>query len=537
MKTLIKNGLIYDGKGKTPYKADIFIENDIIAEIKPSDGEGQAYNSDLVIDAKSKAVTPGFIDTHRHCDIAVINDPAFAKLELSQGITTAIGGNCGLAPVPVSHKSKLQTADFIEPCLGRAKNNMEYRSFKEYLNAVENANPKINTGFLIGAGTLRAAIKGYGSGNFSKEEMNMAQGYIADAMQAGAFGLSMGIMYIPECFSSTDEMITLAKTAGKHNGVLSCHIRGEGDSLVESVQEVIKISKKAEIPLNISHFKSTGLSNFNSNIHRAIELVEKARLDKQDVTVDFYPYTYGATTMMSLLPPQFMKKTVNETLISLGDKTVRAKLKQELSAKHEGWDNMVEAIGFERIIISSVTKENNKQFVSKDVAQATSEIGFKDCVEFICDLMIEENGKVGIIVMSMAQEDVDTVAKLPYSFLISDSLYTNTDMPHPRLNGSYGRFINDYVLKRNVVDIQTAIKKMTLLPALRYGINDRGRIEVGKIADINIFNPTVFKDNATFTNSKAICTGMDMVLINGAIAFDSENVNAPKKSLVFRKQV
>lgn len=523
MKTLIKNGLLYDGSGENPYHANILIQDKHIVEIS----KNEELSADCILDAIGKVVTPGFVDVHRHCDIAVLEDYRFGELELAQGITTAIGGNCGLASFPSTDKFRTELCNFIEPCLGRAEKNQTYYAFADYINAVKEAAPRINIGSLIGIGAVKTAIKGYENTPFSANEMKLATEYITSGMEQGAFGISMGIMYTPECFSSRDEMVMLANAASKQNGILSCHIRGEGNSLVSSVIEAIEISERASIPLNISHFKATGLSNLNSTIYRAIEVIDKARARGLPITVDFYPYTAGATTLFSLLPPEYLKKDSDETLASLMQNQTRDKLKADLNKKHDNWDNMVESIGFERVILNSMSKESNKDIVGKSLADAATARGYTDIVQFVCDLLIDENGKIGIILQSMTQDDVDAVAKLPYSALISDSLYGKTDMPHPRLYGTTARFLSNYVLKRKVLDFKTAIHKMTKLPAERFGISGRGSLAVSQYADINIFSPNLFFDAATFATPTLLCKGMDTTLINGQIAMQNGRISAP----------
>lgn len=515
MRKLISGGTIYDGTGSTPYTADILIEGDRIEKI----GWFPHAKVDEIINAEGMAVTPGFIDSHRHSDIAAIVDPSFGDIELAQGISTTLSGNCGLAPVPSEGQTRKQLYDFIEPCLGAAPSDLKLDGFKDYLDALEAVHPYINIGGMVATGAVKIAAKGFDKTPFTASEMERAQRYIIEAMEAGAFGISTGIMYTPECYSTGEEFIKLLSPAAKYGRVLTCHIRGEGDILVSSVEEVIEIAKKAELPLNISHFKAVGCKNWSNSIFRAIEKIETARARGQDVTVDFYPYTGGSTTLMSLIPPECVMPDIEDTLRALSTREGINKLRAALAYPHENWDNMVLAIGWERIIISSVTKQSNRQYQGRSIHDICESLGCKDEVEFISNLLVDEQGKVGIIIMSMSQADLDVVAKLPYSMVISDALYGAAECPHPRLYGSFSKIIREYVIERSLLSMECAVNKMTGMTAERFKIPYRGKIKEGNYGDLNIFIPELVMDHAKFGDSKQISTGMDVVLIGGEVVW------------------
>ena len=528
MRTLIKNGLVYDGSGDKPFRKDILIRNGVIEAVTENTETAgtEAPSADSggleVIDAKGLVVTPGFIDTHRHCDIDALYNPEFGRLEMAQGLTTVIGGNCGLAPIPAPKQYRRAIYDFIEPCLGIAPEEMALERFSDYLEELGKRDLPLHVGSLIATGTLKAAIKGYGKGPFTGPEMEQAKAYIREGLEAGAAGLSMGIMYQPECYSARAEIQELISAAAPFGRPLACHIRGEGDNLVSSVKEVIEVTGAAGVPLNISHFKATGVKNWGSEIYKAIELIDAARAAGQDVTVDFYPYCGGSTTLISLLPPAVMEDSVEMTLKKLGTERGKEELRREIYREHTGWDNMVTAIGWERILLSSVTKEANRKFTGKNFREAASLAGYEEPADFCSDLLAEEQGKVGIIVLSMSQEDVDTVARLPYSMVISDSLYGVSDCPHPRLYGSFPKIIREYVRERGVLTMEEAVKKMTLLPAKRLSLEGRGMIKEGYHADINVFDPEKVRDYAVYENPKQLCSGFRMIMVDGMIAVSDD---------------
>lgn len=508
---LIHGGLVYDGLGGKPSKMDISIENGEICETGQINPE--RFEPNEVINATGKIVTPGFIDIHRHCDIAALCDQSFGEVELMQGITSAVTGNCGLAPVPCSSHNREALLRYIEPCLGY-DDNLELSSFSDYFSALESKDLPINIGSLVALGAVKIAVKGFAKTKFTTAEMADAKALITDAMKAGALGLSMGLMYVPECYSSLDELSELASAIAAYDGVLATHIRGEGDYLTESIAEVIEIARRAEVPLHISHFKSTGIKNWGNKIHQAIELIEVARAAGQDISVDFYPYEGGSTTLQSLLPPSVLGASPKETISFLSGSKGKQKLKDEIYKQHDGWDNMVTGIGWDRIIISSVESEKNKIFLGLSVTEACKKVGISEPSDFVCDLLSEEKGNVAVILLSMSQEDIETVARLPYSMLISDSLYGGGDNPHPRLYGSFPKLIRDYVLERKTLSLENAIMKMTSMPAKRMGLKNRGLIERGNLADLLVFKPENLCDHASFEKPKQLSSGIDYAIIS-----------------------
>ncbi len=509
---LIKKGLIYDGSGCLPYQGDILINGETIVGIAPDIEKEGAW----IINAEGKAVTPGFIDIHRHCDIAPFTNPHFGETELAQGITTTFVGNCGLAPVPSTEECRKELYDYLEPVIGTAPGDLAFETYEDYGKALGAADLPINMGFFAASDSIKVALKGFGNKAYTEEELIKAQEYVKDAMTQGAFGVTLGIMYQPECYSSQEELIAVVKAVGESGGILCTHIRGEGDSLVESVEEVIHVASKAGVPLHISHLKSTGIKNWNRKIFEAIEKINEARNAGQDVTADFYPYDGGSTTLQSLLPPTVMEESSEALVKGLSGPEGKQRLQSELGRFHSGWDNMSESIGWDRIIISSVTRDKNAFMQGQTIAALAEQLGYEVPSDLVADLLVEEKGKVGIIVLSMSQEDVDAVARLPFTVLISDSLYGGDGKnAHPRLLGTTARFINDFVLKRRVLSMEEAIKKMTFLPAKRMGLEDRGLLKPGYHADILVFQPEKFLDHADYTGKHDPCTGMELVLMGG----------------------
>ena len=293
-RILIQNGTLYDGLGGQPYQADLLVQDDRIAQIAP----GITEPADQVIDATGKAVTPGFVDIHRHHDAKPLNDPHFGEVELAQGITTAVAGNCGISmtPRPESDEAAKEYYSFEEAVMGPIGLDGPH-TYRDYLAALHKADLPLNVAAMIGTGTVKICVKGFADTPYTQQELDDARALIEDAMAAGAPGVSLGIMYLPECYSSTDEFAYILEPVGRYHRVITTHIRGEGDSMVQSVREVIEIARRVGCALEISHFKSCGMKNWGKDIHTAIADIEAARAEGMDVTVDFYPSEGGSTAL------------------------------------------------------------------------------------------------------------------------------------------------------------------------------------------------------------------------------------------------
>jgi N-acyl-D-aspartate/D-glutamate deacylase len=528
MNILVKNGTVYDGSGAPPLqKTDVLIEGGVVRSVRPGIPDSAVASPDEIIDASDRVVTPGFVDMHRHADVACLVNENFGKTELAQGITTAINGNCGIAPIPAPENPqwRAELYRYIEPVVGPVSAGLPFGSYREYAVAMKSRRFPLNIGFLAGAGAIKTFVKGFAKGPFTAAEMEKAQSLVEEAMLAGARGLSFGIMYQPECYSDAAELAQLATAAAKHGGILCAHIRGEGDSLVRSVEEMIEVADRAGIPLNISHFKATGIQNWRSAIYRAIDRIEAARAKGQQVTADFYPYDGGSTTLLSLVPPSVLEESTAALVAKLsrkkGIETGIELLRRETAKKHDNWDNMALSIGWDRVVISSPCLEKNEDCRGRNMSQIAQQRGLADEAELLADLIASEGGRTGIIVLSMAQEDIDTVAVLPWTCLISDSLYSGGSSPHPRLNGAFPKFLREYVREKKLLSMETAIAKMTGIPAGRMGLS-RGLIKEGAAADVLVFDPATFTDNADYANPLPPASGMGTVIINGEIATDTD---------------
>ncbi|MDR2746404.1 MAG: amidohydrolase family protein [Treponema sp.] len=529
MDLCIRDGLIVDGLGNPPFRGDILVEGGRIRELRrrtedrrqeghpPEDRRPGAVNETETIEAGGALVCPGFIDLHRHCDVAALGED-FGLIELSQGISSCFVGNCGMSPVPNEPATRQALEDYLAPCLG-SFGGERFSSHGEYLARLQSAPLPLNLGFYAGMGALRIAAKGFDSGPYTQAEMDRAQCLLREALDRGAFGMSIGLMYVPEVYSGADEIAALASVMKGGGGILCTHMRWETERLPEAVKEVIGIAKRAEIPLEISHFKAAGPKAWRGALRAAIDIIEAERARGMDITVDFYPYDCGSSTMMQMLPPSFLAGGTGKAIAGLNKPENVEKLRKLLAEGEENWDNLSQTIGWDRTIISSVNLEENRKFLGKSVSACTRDYGYRDEAEMAAALMYSENGKVAIINRSMSAEDIDTIARLPYSSLVSDALYGDMKNPHPRLYGAFPRFLREFVLDRKVLELPAAIQKMTSQPAKRLGLGDRGVLRPGCRADILIFEPENFRDQADYLSPTRLATGLDYAIINGKTAY------------------
>lgn len=508
---LLKNGIIYDGTGKKGFQADLLIEGDRIAKIGRDLTEAET-----VIDVSGKVVCPGFIDIHRHCDAKPLLNCDFGRRELTQGITTAVIGNCGISLVPAPSDDMIarELYDFNEAVLGPVTLDFP-RSFEEYVERLKKVPLPVNMGVMIGTGSVRVSVKGFTDQPFTRRELEQGRQLIEDALIRGALGASVGIMYLPECYTSIEEFVYLLEPLGRYHRILTAHIRGEGDSLLESVAEVIEIARRVGCALEISHFKSCGMANWRKKIKEAILLIDNARKLGQDITCDFYPYEGGSTSLTTMLPPVFVRGNMTDALRRLGTREGEEEFRKSSRIPYRDWDNYCITLGWDRIIISGVIKEKYQKMRGMTMTAAASQFGYADPEALAAEMMYEENGKTAIINMSMCQDDIDEIARLPYSGIISDAIYAETDTPHPRMFGAFPKIIREYVNERKILSLETAIYKMTGLPAKRMQIEDRGVLQEGFYADILVFDPDKFRDNANFGNPAVLSSGITCLFLNG----------------------
>lgn len=524
---IIKDGTIVDGTGNPWFKADLGINNGKIAKV----GRLDLSEAEKAIDAKGLVVCPGFIDIHSHSDLSVFFNP---KLEstIRQGITTLVTGNCGISLAPVNPTRKDLLLKYLSPFLppnGELK--IDWNTFTEYLTWLEETKISANIASLVGHGSVRIAVMGLEGRDPTLEELEEMKALVAEAMEAGAFGMSTGLIYPPGIYSKTAELIELCKVVAKYGGIYASHIRGEGTTLIEAVKEAIIIGEEASIPVEISHHKAAGKPNWGKT-RETLRLMKEARARGVDVACDQYPYNAGMTSLATLLPPWVHVGGMEEMLKRLRSSEERRRIKKDIEQGIPGWENFISDCGWENIYVSSVTTKGNKGLEGKSLAEI-AKIKKKDEFTALFDLLLEEEGKATMVLFMMDEEDIcrvmtnnlqmvgtDGWAVAPYGIL-------GVGKPHPRFYGTYPKVLGEYVREKGILSLEEAIRKMTSFPAQRIGLRDRGLIREGTWADIVVFDFERVKDRATYQNPHQYPEGIRYVIVNGKVIIDEgENTGA-----------
>lgn len=507
---LIKNGTVFDGGGGEPFEADIGIAGERIVLL---DKNLKIKNQKLkkIIDAEGLAVAPGFIDTHAHSEFTLLADP-HAEGKVFQGITTEINGNCGVSAAPLYEAA----FEHREQDLKELGIKERWSNFNEYFNILNKKGITVNFATLAGHGNIRASVVGYENRKPDTQELLKMQSMLNASIAEGAIGLSTGLIYPPGVYSDTKELIALAKTFFEKNMIYTSHMRSEGESLIDSIKEIISIGKEAGCKVHISHIKTSGKANW-SKIDEAISLIERAQQNSIKLTCDRYPYTASSTDLDAIMPSWTYEGGTDKELERLNTPAVLERIRKEVLQRHQEDDY------WERVNVSSVQFENNKWMEGKTLSSIAQKLS-KHPVDALFYILAAEKLRAGAIFFSMSEDNLLRFLSLPYVMIGSDSSarsstgITCTGKPHPRGFGSFSRFLGRYVREKKIMPLNEAIRKITLLPSQVFGLRNRGRIQEGFYADIVLFDPDLINDKATFDSPFLKPEGIYYVFVNGKAA-------------------
>lgn len=505
---LIRGCNVYNGSGDDGFVAEVCISGERIECVVKAPGR-YGGRAGKIIEAKGLSLAPGFIDTHAHSEFTLIADHR-AEGKVFQGVTTEINGNCGLSAAPLLGGAREQR----EHDLKEMGIKERWATFGEYFRVMEKMHPAINYATLVGHGNIRASVIGYDEREPDEEGMREMRLLLKKGISEGAIGLSTGLIYPPGVYAKTDEIIGLTEDISQH--IYATHMRSEGDALLEAIKETLKIGKASGIRVHISHIKTGGQANWGK-IDEAISVMEQALGEGVQLTCDRYPYTAASTDLDAVLPSWTYAGGAEEELRRLKNEKGRYAIRGELLARHpedEYWD---------RIAISSLHLESNKWMEGKTVLALSNKAG-KSPVDFLLDLLVEEKLRIGAIFHSMSENNLARFLSLPYAMIGSDSAARSMDgptckgKPHPRGFGTFPRFLGRYARDQRLMGIGKAVHKMTMLPAMTFGLKRRGRIMPGYMADLVIFDEQGIKDRATFEEPFLKPEGIHYVLVNGSPA-------------------
>ncbi|MFL6301498.1 MAG: amidohydrolase family protein [Terriglobales bacterium] len=512
---LVRNGRVFDGSGNPWFRADIGIVGDRITFIGPADEKATAKQ---VIDAKDLIVAPGFIDMLGQSETTLFVDKR-AVSKLTQGITTEITGE-GDSVAPTSAAVLAEDKEYYE----HYKINPDWRSLEQYFNRLEKLQPGINLGTYVGATQVRKLVIGNDNRPPTADELKKMTDIVDDAMSDGAMGVSSALIYAPANYAKTDELIALAKIASKYGGIYATHMRNEGDTEIDALNETFRIAREANIPVEIFHFKSSGKENWGK-MPQMIAAIEKARAEGLDITADQYPYTAAATSLDAIVPPEYKAGGRDAFVVRLQDPKQRAEIRKAVESG-ENFENWVRGTGGPQgILITDVLQNDLKKYQGKTVADLGKMMN-KDPLDAAFDLIVQSHDNTGAVYFSMNEQDVKLAMRQPWVSVDNDASGVSPDgilgesKTHPRAYGTFPRILGKYVRDEKNLTMADAIRKFTSLPAQRMKLRDRGLIKPNYFADITIFNPDTVKDVATYEDSNRPSQGIEYVIVNGVISID-----------------
>jgi N-acyl-D-amino-acid deacylase len=507
---IIKDGTIYDGSGRAPFKADLAIKGDKVVKI----GDLSRAKATTIIDATGMAVAPGFINMLSWSVDSLIVDPRSLS-ELKQGVTTQIMGEGG-SMGPLNDRMKKQMKDEQ----GDLKYDIVWTTLADYLMYLEKRGVSQNVASFVGATTIRQYVLGEADVQPTPEQMQQMRDLVEKEMRAGALGIGSSLIYAPAFYAKTEELIEMCKVAAKYKGKYISHMRSEGNRLEEAVDELIRISREANIPAEIYHLKAAGKDNW-PKMDRVLAKVEAARKSGMKITADMYTYPAGATGLDAAMPPWVLDGGYPELYKRIQDPATRKRILEEIRTPTDKWENLYLAAGSaDKVLLVGFKNDKLKPLTGKTLGEVARMRG-TDPENTILDLVLEDQSRVGTVYFLMDEENIKKQIRMPWVSFGSDAesqapegafLKSST---HPRAYGNFARLLGKYVRDEKVISLQEAIRRLTSLPATNLGLDRRGFLKKGFFADVVIFDPKTIADKATFEKPHQFAVGVRDVFVNG----------------------
>ena len=515
MDIVIKNGLVVDGTGGKAYRADIGIREGKIAGLAPE----MDCAAGTVIDGEGLVVAPGFIDVHSHNDLVPFMGEEIQKLKLLLGVTTELVGQCGLGVVPCEDGRDGLWKNYIRGVVGDPGMEWRFGSFREYREAMAAAGLKNNYGALISHGAVKARVMGFESREPTESELEDMTRQVREAMEEGAFGMSIGLQYMPAVFSRQEELVVLCRAVKSHEGIVMVHVRNHDSSIVNALKEITAVAGAAGVKLHISHLRSYNSKELGCSAGELLKFVEAAKEKGLSITFDEHLYLSGSTLMTQLLPPWLTGAAKGGLRERLKDPQVLKRLKEELAdreLRYPGWDNYSAIAGWDGILLTSLGKPENLKYIGKTLGGIAAEEGL-DPVDLMARLLVEEQAGIGIVTLNIfSEEDTIELIKHPQQMTGSDSIPAG--VPHPRLYGNYPLFLGKFVREKKALSLEEAVYKSTLLPAQTLGMKEIGQLAVNRTADIILFDYDAITGYEDYRNPTRKPEGIRHVILNGKIA-------------------
>ncbi len=491
---LLKNGKIIDGTGNNWYYGSVAIKDGKIIAI----GKNLNVTANKTIDAAGLIIAPGFIDVHTHSE-NIMQKPT-ADNFIYDGVTTLVTGNCGSSNV----------------------------NLKEFFRKVDSTKPSVNMASLIGHNSVRIEVMGMSNRVATNEEIKKMETLVEQGMKDGAVGFSTGLIYVPGTYCSTDEVVQLAKASAKYNGIYASHIRNEESGVLDAINEAIDIGRKANMPVEISHFKAGYKANFGKS-KEMIALVEAARKEGLDVTIDQYPYTASSTNLGVRLPDWALSGGHDSIVARINNPQQHQQIIKEMLEQIKKYQQK----NYSFAVVANCKADSTLN--GKNISQINSSKGrrskAKEEAETILDIM--KIGGAQMVYHSMSEDDVKYIMQYPFNMIASDAgVALGNGMPHPRTYGTNARVLGKYVREQKVMNLEEAIRRMTSLPAQKFQLKDRGLLKEGMAADIVIFDENKVNDNSTFENPHQFSVGFEFVLVNGKLVIENKKHTGQRSGVI-----
>jgi N-acyl-D-amino-acid deacylase len=519
---IIRGGTVYDGTGAEPRQADVAIRGDRIAGV----GDFKSAKAKTVVDAKGLAVAPGFINMLSWSTESLIQDGR-SQSEIRQGVTTEIMGE-GESMGPVN--------DRVREHMLRAQSDIKYdikwNTLAEYLQYLEKRGISCNVASFIGATTIREYVVGFEDKPPTPEQLDQMRELVRKEMEAGALGIGTSLIYPPAFYAKTEELIELCKVAAKYQGKYISHMRSEGSRLLEALDELIRISREANIPAEVYHIKASGRENWGKE-DQLLAHIEQAQKEGLKITADMYTYMAAGTGLDACLPPWTEDGGYPALFKRLRDPATREKIKAEVQKPTNSWENLyLDAGGPEHILLVAFKSDKLKPLTGKTLAEVARMRG-KDPIDTAMDLIAEDESRIGTIYFLMSEDNVKKEVAKPWISFGSDEAsqapeppFTKSN-PHPRAYGNFARVLGKYVRDEKIIPMKEAIRRLSGLPATNLGLDHRGFLKEGMFADVVVFDPATITDHATFEKPHQYATGVKHVFVNGVqVLKDGEHTGA-----------
>lgn len=503
---IIKNCTVIDGTGDDRYTGSVGVKDGLIAKIwrgEPTDNEAAE-----TVYGEGRILCPGFVDIHSHSDTTILRYPE-AESRILQGITTELGGNCGISAAPVNPRFRDSLEYYLRESL--EDGSLEWESFDEYLRLVEKKKPSVNIGSLVGHGSLRIAVMGFSADRPDRGQMGEMKRRLKEALEDGAFGMSSGLIYPPGSYADEEELTELARELPAYRAIYSTHMRNEGLMLIPALEEAIRLGRESGAFVEISHHKETRKELWRDAVIKSVGLMKSARESGVKIAFDQYPYRASATSLDSNVSEWAFEGGREKLFERLRDPVTRKILVREANESHTGrWGD---------IFISYAFGKNNLWTVGKSVEEIASIRG-TDPAEACFDLILASEGRVNEVNYGMCEEDIEFIMSQDFGVIGSDGEAKPLNcegQPHPRNFGTFPRVIAHYCRERKLFSLEKAINKLTLMPAERMGLRDRGLIKEGMCADMVIFDFERINDTPSYDRPKQACEGIERVYVNGVL--------------------